>query len=343
MTKTNASNVFETLNDRGISLSTPDLLRNLILRRAPNDAQRDEIIEAWRTIIEIEEDVNIDDFLRHYWISRNGDIKSRKLYHEMKGVIEAKDIGSLDLSLHLQRTSLIYRQIISSKDADPEVQDYLVAIKMLGAKALLPAVLSAYLVDKPAERKVFLGLLVSLYVRYAAVSNLELSRLEDVVYDVAKNLSDSGDFAAAAAAVDEIRPTNEAFQKRFGTFQVTRRETQRYLLQKIENHLRRQAAKTGELQVSGPDRVHVEHIYPQRPEVRLPDHQDLVNRFGNLTLLDSKLNQSIQNGPFEAKKPSYAQSDLLLTQGLLQYGGWNRDTIDDRQQRLAESATIIWN
>jgi hypothetical protein len=36
----NASNVFETLNDRGISLSTPDLLRNLVLRRAASDAQR---------------------------------------------------------------------------------------------------------------------------------------------------------------------------------------------------------------------------------------------------------------------------------------------------------------
>jgi uncharacterized protein with ParB-like and HNH nuclease domain len=30
----NAAAVFETLNDRGIGLSTPDLLRNLLLRRA---------------------------------------------------------------------------------------------------------------------------------------------------------------------------------------------------------------------------------------------------------------------------------------------------------------------
>lgn len=36
----NAAAVFETLNDRGIGLSTPDLLRNLLLRRAPSDATR---------------------------------------------------------------------------------------------------------------------------------------------------------------------------------------------------------------------------------------------------------------------------------------------------------------
>jgi hypothetical protein len=51
--------------------------------------------------------------------------------------------------------------------------------------------------------------------------------------------------------------------------------------------------------------VHVEHIYAQRPKKRLPDHQDLVNRFGNLTLLDAKLNQTNQNGLFAAKMRSY--------------------------------------
>jgi hypothetical protein len=341
----NASNVFETLNDRGISLSTPDLLRNLILRRAANDPQREEIIEAWRTIVEIEEDAKIDDFLRHYWISRNGDIKSRKLYHEMKSVIENEEnaLDSLVLSLDLQRTSLTYRQIISAKDEDSEVRDHLAGIKMLGAKTLLPAVLSAYSVDKPAERKEFLGLLVSLYVRYAVVSNLEMSKLEDVIYDLAKKLSRTGDFAAAVEAVNEIKPTNDAFGKRFGTFQLTRRESQRYMLQKLENHLRQQAGKTGELQISGPDRVHVEHIYPQRPERRLPDHQDLVNRFGNLTLLDSKLNQSIQNGPFESKRPAYEGSELLLTQDLLSHEIWGRDSIDIRQTRLSNAALAIWS
>lgn len=338
----NASNVFETLNDRGITLSTPDLLRNLILRRAANDAQREEIIEAWRTIVEIEEDAKIEDFLRHFWISRYGDIKSRKLYHEMKGVIEADNLNSLDLSLDLQRSSSTYRQIVSAKDDDTELREYLGAIKMLGAKAIIPAVLSAYSVENITERRAFVRSLVSLYVRYAAVSNLELSNLEDVVYDAAKNLSQSRDFAAVAAAIDGIKPTNDAFERRFSTFQVTRRETQRYLLQKIENHLRQQAGKTGELQISGPDRVHVEHIYPQRPDVRQADHQDLVNRFGNLTLLDAKLNQTIQNGIFAAKRPSYSNSDLLVTQDLLRYGDWNRANIDDRQARLASLAAAIW-
>jgi hypothetical protein len=338
----NASNVFETLNDRGISLSTPDLLRNLILRRAASDAQREEIIDAWRTVFEIEEDVKIDDFLRHYWISRNGDIKSRKLYHEMKSVITEQDTQSLPFSLDLQRSSITYRQIVSAVDEDSQIRQYLLAIKMLGAKALLPAVLSAYAVGDTEKRKTFLRALVSLYVRYAVVSGLEVSRLEDVVYSLAKNLAVTGDFAAATTALNEIKPTDETFIKRFATFQLTRRESQRYLLQEMENYERFLAQKTSELQLAGPDRVHVEHIYAQRPDVRLPDHQDLVNRFGNLTLLDAKLNQTIQNGALDAKKPSYQKSEILLTGQLLGYAAWNRDSIDDRQEKLAQKAVAIW-
>src|SRR5215208_4811437 len=48
----NASTVFETLNDRGIGLSTPDLVRNLVLRRAREDA-REEIIDLWGIVLEI--------------------------------------------------------------------------------------------------------------------------------------------------------------------------------------------------------------------------------------------------------------------------------------------------
>lgn len=338
----NASNVFETLNDRGISLSTPDLLRNLVLRRAASDAQREEIIDAWQTVFEIEEEVKIDDFLRHFWISRNGDIKSRKLYHEMKSVISDQNIDSLRFSLDLQRSSMTYRQIVSANDEDPQIRQYLLAIKMLGAKALLPAVLSAYAVGDTATRAAFLRTLVSVYVRYVVVSGLEISQLEDIVYSLAKNLAVTGDFEGAEKALGEIKPTDETFVKRFSTFQITRRESQRYLLQEMENHERRLASKTGELQLAGPDKVHVEHIYAQRPDTRLPDHQDLVNRFGNLTLLDAKLNQTIQNGALDAKRPSYQKSDILLTTELLGYAAWNRDSIDDRQEKLAQKAVAIW-
>jgi hypothetical protein len=150
------------------------------------------------------------------------------------------------------------------------------------------------------------------------------------------------EFGSAIAKLEEIKPTDETFKRRFATFQLTRRDTQRYMLYEMENYERFLAQKTGELQLAGPDRVHIEHIYPQRPEKRLPDHQDLVSRLGNLTLLDSRLNQTIQNGPFVSKIPSYKNSDILLTKDLLNYDRWDRTTIDQRQESLAQKAVAIW-
>jgi hypothetical protein len=339
----NASNVFETLNDRGISLSTPDLLRNLILRRAVTDAQREEIIEAWKTVFEIEEDARIDDFLRHFWISRNGDIKSRKSYHEMKTVITTRDIPSLELSLDLQRSAVMYRRMISARDDDAELRESLVGVKMLGAKALLPAILSAFTVGTLEQERAFVHALLSVYVRYVVVSGFEISRLEDVVYDAAKTLTNSRDFELATRRLVEISPTDDSFRERFGRFQVTRRETQRYLLQQLENRRRQESGATQEFQLSGSDRVHIEHIYPQRPEQRWPEHQDVLNRLGNLTLLDSKLNQTIQNGLFDQKKPSYQNSQVLITRDLLSFNNWNREAIDSRQRQLAGLAADIWS
>ena len=72
-----AATVFETLNDRGIGLSTTDLLRTLLLRRG-REEDRDEINSCWETILQLED--RVDEFLRHYWLSHYGDIKTRGLY-----------------------------------------------------------------------------------------------------------------------------------------------------------------------------------------------------------------------------------------------------------------------
>jgi uncharacterized protein with ParB-like and HNH nuclease domain len=101
----NAAEVFETLNDRGIGLSTPDLLRNLLMRRAPDEDARGRIVAAWETVLGINEEVSVEEFLRHYWVSHRGDVKARKLYREIKGTILKEDIESLSLSRDLAETA----------------------------------------------------------------------------------------------------------------------------------------------------------------------------------------------------------------------------------------------
>ena len=75
-----ATEVFETLNERGIGLSTMDLLRNFLLGQAASEGERQLIIDWWKEVFTVSDNpARVQAFLRHYWISRQGDVKARGL------------------------------------------------------------------------------------------------------------------------------------------------------------------------------------------------------------------------------------------------------------------------
>jgi len=334
-----AASVFETLNDRGIGLSTPDLLRNLLIRCAGAD-DRDEVVECWLDVLEVEEDGRVQDFLRHYWLSRRGDVKTRRLYREIKDYVEDNNVDSLELSRDLRRAAIQYRTLVSARHDDPESAQLLEDIQMLGAKALLPAVMSAVDVGDVDEVRTLLSALVSFYVRHNVIGNLENSRLETVVFRLAHRLRDDRDFAVAHGALEEALPALDRFRDQFALAIVSRQKSARYLLRILE--LDRRA--TEEVDVAPPHRVHLEHIYPQRPMEgnRWPRHSQFINRLGNLTLLSRRLNQAIQNGSFETKRAAYSESELLLTRELDAVMEWGVEAIERRQANLAQRAMGIW-
>jgi hypothetical protein len=337
----NAASVFETLNDRGIGLSTPDLLRNLLLRRADDDDDRERIIEYWHTILAIEEDARVDEFLRHYWLSKHGDVKTRSLYREMKDWIEANEENSLTFSQDLAETALVYRDLVTARDDDADLRRGLEAVRMLGAKSLMPVLLSAYAVGEDAQKKKLLSTLVALFIRYNVIGNRETTVLETAVYNTAKEFRENSDFVAAITRLKNLAPSDEEFVAQFKRASVARRTTARYLLREIE-HAKRM---TQEVQVETPDRVHVEHIYPQTPLAgqRAADHDRIINRLGNQTLLAARLNVTIRNSDFPTKKPYYESSDLLMTREVGELDSWDADAIDSRQEQLSEYALEIWS
>jgi uncharacterized protein with ParB-like and HNH nuclease domain len=337
----NAASVFETLNDRGIGLSTPDLLRNLLLRRA-QEKDHEEVIDCWKTVLEMEEATKVQEFIRHYWISLQGDVKTRKLYREIKAHVtqSGKEVDSLSFSRDLKQAAEIYKEISLGRDNDPDIQRILKGIDMLNAKSLMPAILSTYSVGTLEERRDMLSALLTLYVRYNIIGGFENTRLETVVFSVAMQLRTDRDFPSAIRRLKDLSPSDEEFIERFKTAQVRRRESARYILREIE-HAKR---ITQEVMVETPDRVHVEHIYPQTPLAgqRWENHNSAIDRLGNLTLLSRAFNVTIKNSPFENKRPFYGQSDLLLARELTAFETWDIEAINRRQEQLSEYALSIW-
>lgn len=335
----NASTVFETLNDRGIGLSTPDLLRNLIIRRGP-DEQQEEIINLWGEVLETEGDVKLKTFIRHYWISHEGDVKTQSLYREIKEKIVAHNISSLSFSRDLRDASIIYREIIAAQDDDENISMLLHDINDINASTLYPAILSAYQVANRENLGKFIKSLIVTYIRHTVIGRLENSILETQIYSLAKNIRLGMELQAAIQHLADFAPKDKIFIANFNTASIPERNVARYLLKEIERELR----ITEELEIASPTKVHVEHIYPQtpRPDDRLSNHVNLINRLGNLTLLSRRINTSIKNGSFSEKKPHYLQSEILLTKDLATYENWSEETINSRQEIISRYATKIW-
>jgi len=83
---TNAFMVFETLNDRGLALAITDLLKNHLFNTAGR--RLDEARRAWTAMVSSLESVGDEEvvltFLRHYWSSRNGLVREKDLYPQIK-------------------------------------------------------------------------------------------------------------------------------------------------------------------------------------------------------------------------------------------------------------------
>lgn len=336
-----AAEVFETLNDRGIGLSTPDLLRNLVIRRAVAN-QRDEIVKLWESVVSFQSDTDIKAFLRHFWISKHGDVKSQSLYREVKSTIIGDDISSIELSTELSDAAKLYRRLKDGNYDNDEIAERLETIRSLGAGAtiLYPAMLSVFATLDDENILVALTALLNIFVRDGIIGSIENSVLENRFHRAARNLRASGDPAAFCAEIADGALHDDDVRNRFSRLALSQNGPRRYLLYSIEMAKR----GTGELNVNPPSKVHVEHIYPQTPEAgaKWAQHDRVINRIGNLSLLDKRLNSAIKNGSFVAKKSSYAASEIIITKELSDLDDWSEDRIAARQATFANFAPAIW-
>jgi uncharacterized protein with ParB-like and HNH nuclease domain len=136
-----AATVFETLNSRGITLTTSELVRTWLMSRANTATQRGDVEAAWAGVLSIHDVASVDDFIRHYWVAKHADIKGKRLY---KYIREDKDVNRqspVGFSRELEQAASIYRELAGANTGDRETDASLKGIRVIGAKALYPALL----------------------------------------------------------------------------------------------------------------------------------------------------------------------------------------------------------
>tara|TARA_B100000929_G_scaffold284832_1_gene267655 strand:- start:480 stop:2150 length:1671 start_codon:yes stop_codon:yes gene_type:complete len=350
----NAFTIFETLNDRGLDLAISDLLKNYLLGQADN--RLEEVQENWAKMYSLLENTENEDlvvtFLRQYWSSLYGLTRERDLYKKIKTKITSKQ-RAIDFSNNLEEGARIYVALIDTTNgfwsgysqASKNHMATLNLFKMVQMRPLLLSIISKF---NNREVEKALKYLVSISARFLIYGGLGGGALEVQFSERAKEISD-GDIKTT----DELKvkfgravPSDAQFKEAFKNATVSKQYLARYYLMALEK------AKRGEenpefIPNADTSAVNLEHILPKTPDSSWsidPDtHRAFVKRLGNLAIMSSKLNSDIGNSSFISKKDIYKSSDFLLTSELQSFETWDTESINKRQEGLAELAIQTWS
>ena len=189
-----AASIFTTLNDRGIGLSTVDLVRSHVLQRA-HESQIPTILEHWEYVFNAcGKDIGAEALMRMSWVSQKGDLKTRALYKVVSEALDNDDdepTAALRYSERLRNHALLYRKIRDGDTDDPELEEYWLSLRYLKFNAGYSLLFAAYHnVVAESERKDIAKALRALVIRHNLVSlTLDRASLESLSFACAKALS----------------------------------------------------------------------------------------------------------------------------------------------------------
>ena len=339
--------LFETLNARGKDLAISDLLKNHVFRISEDSIADAKV--AWDDMITTLDEINPTKFIRHYWNAQYKFVRERDLYGVIRKTINSPPKVK-DLMGDLVSLSKLYAALNRPQEVvyfnDNVLIEQNKEINSLGAQSYYPIIM-ALVLKKYSEEDIIAihSVIESFIVRNFTVSGKTANRSEKnfagIAQRIAQNELENAD--AIIAAVNNLIIRDEEFYENFKLFEVKKGGTIRYLLRKIHNHLNVETRIIADNQT-----IHIEHIMPKiinhadEWNIDADQHENYLNRFGNLTLLGQEYNRSAVNKDFESKKEIYQESEIPMTQELTEYQTWTVDDIEERQKELANLALWIW-
>ena len=351
-TEDDAYNIFETLNDRGLRLSVPDLLLNLLMRRSANDSERRDVRKKWNYMLKEIGRRDIARFLRHMWISRYGDVKARGLFTELKHHLSQKRLTSNEFMDACVTDCDSYISLLDQTGIPKEANnDVAGLIRYLGITSSLPLLLSGLQSLSDNDFIKLARIVVSLSVRYSVIGDLNPNTLENAFYAAARKIremkamtppqSSKQCLNAAKSILAPLNPLNFYVEQRAQEVLIDRASAL-WLVTAIANS---QQSVTKEVGISN---ANLEHIFPQNADaINWPNHLDLTDsvwRLGNLTILSTKLNNQAGRKAFAVKTQNYyKRSEIKITKQIAQYSKWTPTELEKRSKKIAQLLVGTFN
>lgn len=335
--------IFETLNDRGLDLTTVDLIKNELFKNCSKDIHFEKYKNKWLDILSNFEDVkSVKSFIRHYWIANFNEVSHVNLFKEIRKYLKGSSEASKNLIDGLKNQSSFYGSIINPNTnniSNKKLLDILLDMKNLKYDLTNPILLSAYKYYNGDEDKIAdVGIICrNFLLRYITIGNGKPSSIENEIGKLARSFN--GDISCISKKFKEISKDNE-LEEQLKTLKVNFKSYYTYLLLvKLEEkkHINEKWICPGRKDIT------IEHILPQNIEgtewakqFTNEEAELYLNRLGNLTLLGSTGNSKIKNKSFSDKKEFYkTNTDMKITKIISSYEKWTIEEINLRQKEMS--------
>jgi len=348
----NAYKVFETLNARGVQLSTPDLLKNYIFSVVTkNDISNDDLNdldERWSEILSQLGESNFTDFIRYHHNFQEKLVTKKDLFSSVRKLANTPEKAYVYLQ-SLTEYAPIYASLLNPYDEwwenqgiYREIKKYLEGFDIFNIKQPFTILMVAF---KKFSNDEFIKLVRYMYVlsiRYNVICHLSPKEQERSYNQIAMKVF-RGEYTRASHVKNSIEfkklyPEDNTFSNVFEFHKMPSRQSSkkiRFLLSEIEQYLGHQSDYIS---------TTLEHICPYHPDGEWCNEfgegvNDIQDRLGNVILLDKdELKRSI----FNDKKKVYLDSSFPLAHQVASYEQWSMRELNSYQGWLAKQAVKTW-
>lgn len=347
-----AYTVFETLNSRGVELTTTDLLKNFLFSFVAkgSDVDLDKVKIQWKKIIDAAGLKEFPDFLRYFLNSKYPLVSKRELFKETKRLVKNKE-DVFKLLDNLEESVELYVAFGDPNDDfwndKKKERKYISELNLFNVKLTKSVLLSAYKKFDQNEFEKLLRVCSVIAFRYNKIGGLN-PKVMEVDYNKVAIKIYNNEIITAKEVFKNIKNSlyvsDENFENMFSTKIIStnaNKKLVRYILLGIENKL------SGTDFNYEDDSSTIEHILPESPSLEWDkyfsqeDHEKYVYRLGNYTLLKDFDNRKAENDLFKNKREIYLESSYKISNEI-KNDEWAPSGLQSRQKKLAKIASSVW-
>jgi hypothetical protein len=349
----NAYTVFETLNARGLELTTTDLLKNYLFSRMHNASDLEALQRRWQRLVSTVRQDRFGEFLRYHYLTRFRKIRSGKLFKMVRDEVkEARQV--LDLITELESRAELFDALSDPTHGfwqdQPGTRRNVRDLNLFRVRQVIPLLFAAHEKLEPTDFARVLKLVTVISFRYTVVSGLNPSELEQAYSDAAQALL-TGKIDSPREVAESLRGIYVSDDKLAADFSQMsvgtsgpRKKVAKYILCRLESE---ESGREFDFET---DPATIEHVLPENPtdgwEESIPRNRwdDAVYRLGNLTLLPASTNRALGAALYPDKLQDYAQSGYAITREIPQIApeDWTLPLLDHRQAKMARQARHVW-